>query len=149
MGEVSYCHFHRVKCFNVIYWGGCTDGKSSHSCTEGYLVDVETETITAKTSWYSQYFVNMEPKQLGMKVPGIKEAVQDAINAHEAHPHKWCRVIGWDCILTDGKPCFFEGNLAAHRTPRRVMLGPHIHAHIHSSLFTHPSSAESIVKMSN
>lgn len=110
-----------VKCFNVVYWGGCTDN-SSHSCTEGYLVDVETETITGSTVWYSAYFQSQPKTMIGEKVPGVKKAVADAIRAHKEHPHGWCRVVGWDAIITDNGPVFFEGNIAAHRTPRRVFL---------------------------
>ena len=30
--------------------------------------------------------------------------------------------VGWDAMITDEGPTFFEGNVAAYRTPRRMAL---------------------------
>ena len=110
------------KVANVILWTDCT-GPTTHTCQSGYLVDVETETITGTTPWYSAHFANQKKELVGLKIPGVKTALRQAVRAHELIPHKWCRAIGWDCMITrDGTPVFFEGNLAAHRVPRRVSL---------------------------
>ena len=111
-----------LKVVNVILWIDCTS-PSTHSCQSGYLVDVETETVTGKVPWYSAHFATQENKLAGFRIPGVKMACEVAIRAHENHPHKWCRIIGWDCMITrDGTPVFFEGNLACFRAPRRVCL---------------------------
>jgi len=90
------------------------------------LVDVETETIVAPTAWYAPHFAAMESAPLvGQKVDGARAACMSAIAAHEEclkDGHDWLTTVGWDCMITDEGPVFFEGNVAAYRTPRRMIL---------------------------
>jgi hypothetical protein len=110
-----------VKVVTVLYWGECT-GPTSHTTQAGYLVDVETETLIGKCAWYSPHFATMAPKQVGKKLPGIKDAVRACVRAHENMNLDWMPMVGWDCVLTDSDPVFFEGNFAAQRLPRRIFL---------------------------
>mmetsp|Transcript_1846 Transcript_1846/g.3796 ORF Transcript_1846/g.3796 Transcript_1846/m.3796 type:complete len:434 (+) Transcript_1846:38-1339(+) len=110
-----------TKILSVVLWTDCT-GWSSHSATCGYLVDVATETVIAPTAWYAPYFATQEKKLVGMRVPGALEACKKAIAAHEACKLPWLIAVGWDAMITDDGPIFFEGNVAAYRTPRRMFL---------------------------
>jgi hypothetical protein len=111
-----------VKPLSILYWGDCS-GPSSHSCRAGYICDYESESIIAPAKWYSYAFVNMKAKSIGQKLPGLKDAVNTAIKAHEKIEFKWLKAAGWDCMITDRRgPVFFEGNLAGARFPRRVFL---------------------------
>mmetsp|Transcript_29267 Transcript_29267/g.93194 ORF Transcript_29267/g.93194 Transcript_29267/m.93194 type:complete len:429 (+) Transcript_29267:183-1469(+) len=114
-----------VKILSVLLWTDCT-GWSSHSATSGYLVDVETETIVAPTAWYAPHFAAMESAPLvGLKVDGVRAACLTAMAAHEEvlkSGQNWLTTIGWDCMMTTDGPVFFEGNVAAYRTPRRMTL---------------------------
>jgi hypothetical protein len=110
-----------VKVVTVLYWGECT-GPTSHTTEAGYLVDVESETLIGKCAWYSPYFATMRPKQVGVKVTGIKEAVKACVRAHEDMNLDWMPMVGWDCVLTNKDAVFFEGNFAAQRLPRRIFL---------------------------
>ena len=58
-----------------------------------------------------RYFSTFEGKLIGTKLPGLKKAVAQCIAAHNAQPHKWLRMIGWDAMfLSDDKNVvFFEG----------------------------------------
>ena len=38
--------------------------------------------------------------------------------AHEASTLPWLTTVGWDGMLTPEGVVFFEGNVAAYRTPR-------------------------------
>ena len=112
-----------VKVLTVLLWTDCTDW-SSHTCEAGYLVDVHSETVVAPTAWYSPYFAKQNSKLLGRSLPGIREACAKAIAAHEASELPWLTTVGWDAMITDDGVYFFEGNVAAYRTPRRMMLTP-------------------------
>jgi len=113
-----------VKCIHCLIWCHCT-GSSSHSTTGGYIIDIETETCVGTLNWYSPAFTKAPTDYLDnrRKIPGVKLAVQQAIRAHADMPFDWCRMVGWDCMLTDkGEMMFFEGNFAGARLPRRIFL---------------------------
>ena len=61
---------------------------------------------------------------MGTKLPGLRGAVELAIEAHRDALRElpWLRMVGWDLMLTDNGPVFFEGNFAQMRLPRRVFL---------------------------
>jgi hypothetical protein len=62
---------------------------------------------------------------VGLKIDGVRAACLTAIAAHEEvlkSGHGWLTTIGWDCMMTNDGPVFFEGNVAAYRTPRRMTL---------------------------
>ena len=125
-----------IKPLNVLYWGDCADGKSSHSTRAGYVCDYRTERIVAPAKWYSYYFAQMAAPRVGESLPGLREAVRYACAAHERieREQPWLKVCGWDCMLTDQRgPVFFEGNFACARTPRRLTID-------WQNLFTIPSS---------
>jgi len=115
------------KVVSVLFWGECT-GSSSHSAKGGYIVDVESETITSTAKFYSPYFAEQKGALVGLKLPGVKGAVEMALRAHaEAQKkQKWLMMIGWDCMFTrkEGEVVFFEGNFAASRIHRRITFGP-------------------------
>ena len=102
----------------ALLWTDC-ETWSSHSCQAGYLCDVETESVVTPTAWYSPYFAKQKSNLAGLKLPGLKEACVKAVKAHEASELSWLTTIGWDAMLTDSGVLFFEGNVAAYRTPRR------------------------------
>ncbi len=112
-----------VQLVTALLWTDC-DGWSSHTCSAGYIIDVETETIVAPTAWYSPHFATQKSSLVGARIPGAKEACAAAVRAHEACKLPWMTTIGWDAMLTDDGVCFFEGNVSAYRTPRRVFLSP-------------------------
>ena len=45
-----------------------------------------------------------------------------AVAAHSKSDLPWLTTVGWDAMLTNEGAVFFEGNVAAYRTPRRVFL---------------------------
>ena len=112
-----------VKVLSVLLWTDC-ETWSSHSATAGYLVDADSEEVLAPAKWYSPHFATQPSPLVGAKLPGVREACAKAIAAHEACELPWLTTVGWDCMLTDDGPTFFEGNVAAHRTPRRMFLSP-------------------------
>ena len=119
----------RVELCTAIYWGDCTDGKSTHSSQAGYICDVEAEEICATCAWYAPYFADMPQKPgcgVGLKLPGLREAVRVAVEAHAAAlaEQPWIKMAGWDAIVSRNPPgiVFFEGNYAQMRLPRRVFL---------------------------
>lgn len=62
---------------------------------------------------------------VGLKVDGVRAACLTAMAAHEEvlkSGQNWLTTIGWDCMMTADGPVFFEGNVAAYRTPRRMTL---------------------------
>jgi len=59
---------------------------------------------------------------VGQRVPGAREACLKAMAAHDASELEWLTCVGWDAMITDEGPTFFEGNVAAYRTPRRMAL---------------------------
>ena len=54
----------------------------------------------------------------------MREACAKAVAAHELSNLPWLATVGWDAMLTDEGAVFFEGNVAAYRTPRRMFLSP-------------------------
>ncbi len=112
---------------SVVLWTDCTDW-SSHSASAGYLVDYESETVVKPCSFYAPYFATQPSSLVGRKVPGAREAVRMAVAAHGACPVPWVNGVGWDAMITDDGPVFFEGNVAAFRLPRRMTLTPELNA---------------------
>jgi len=111
-----------VKVLSVILWDNCTTS-SSHSCQEGYMVDVETEEVVSAAAWYCAAFSDMNTPRLGQKFPGVKKACHQAVNAHKLIKEKWLVAVGWDAMVMEkDELVFFEGNFAGARTPRRVFL---------------------------
>jgi len=112
------------KVLHCLLWTHCT-GSSSHTTRGGYVVDVESETCVSPVSWYSPFF-KTQPSECSdkkVKIPGVKKACEQALRAHANMPFKWCRMVGWDCMLTDKQEIvFFEGNFAGARLPRRFFL---------------------------
>ena len=90
----------------------------------GYLVDVDTETVAKSAAWYSPFFAAQEASLVGTHLPGVREACAKAVAAHELSNLPWLATVGWDAMLTDEGAVFFEGNVAAYRTPRRMFLSP-------------------------
>lgn len=86
------------------------------------MIDTTTEEIVCPTAWYAPYFANQATDLIGVKVPGTAEAVRKAVAAHEQAMEPWLTAIGWDCMITEQGAVFFEGNVAAQRTPRRIFL---------------------------
>lgn len=114
---------HGVVALQVIYWSDCTEW-SSHSCQNGYVVDAASEMVVAGAPWYSPYFASTKPEHVGKVLPGVREACQMAVRAHESSELPWLNAVGWDVMLTPRGPVFFEGNFACARLPRRMFLGP-------------------------
>lgn len=114
------------KVITCLLWADCTTD-SSHSTQAGYILDVETETVTNVVKWYSAYFANMEPKLLGTKIPGVREACAKAVAAHAECTKRlpFLKMIGWDAMVlkNNNDVVFFEGNFASARIPRRIFLG--------------------------
>ena len=96
---------------------------SSHSCQEGYMVDLETEAIVGACNWYAPVFAEAEVPLVGLKFPGVREACQRAVTAHNSIKEKWLVAVGWDAMVMENEEVvFFEGNFAGQRTSRRVFL---------------------------
>lgn len=114
-----------VRVLTALLWTDC-ETWSSHSCTAGYLLDVHSETVVAPTAWYSPYFAAQTSHLLGAALPGVREACEKACAAHEASSLPWLTTVGWDAMITADGVVFFEGNVAAYRTPRRMFLGPQL-----------------------
>jgi len=111
-----------VKVVNCLYWAECT-GSSSHSTTAGYCVDIEKEEVVAPCRWYSPYFATASDKLVGLKLPGVKKACEQALAAHSQTPFPWMTTVGWDgMFLRSGEVVFFEGNFGSIRIPRRIFL---------------------------
>ena len=115
-----------VKVLSCLLWTDCSSW-TSHSCTAGYTIDVESETIVAGAPWYSSAFSKNEESSpalslVGVMVPGVRAACNYAVAAHAAASLPWLTSVGWDAMITDDGPIFFEGNLGSMRTPRRIFL---------------------------
>ena len=115
----------QVRVLSVLLWTDCSTW-SSHSATAGYLVDAEGERVVAPASWYAAYFAKLARQSrsplIGAKLPGVREACRAAVASHESIALPWMTTVGWDAMLTDDGPIFFEGNVAAFRAPRRFFL---------------------------
>ena len=114
------CH-DGAKVLSMLLWTDCADW-SSHSASAGYIVDVNSEIIVGPCAWYGPYFASQPSSLIGRRVPGAQEAARKAIAAHEACTLPWLNAVGWDAMITDDGPIFFEGNVAAFRVPRRITL---------------------------
>jgi hypothetical protein len=111
-----------VKVLSVLLWTNCTTD-SSHSCQEGYMVDVESETIVGAANWYCAAFAEMNAPLVGAKYPGVREACEKAVAAHNQIEEQWLVAVGWDAmVMPKSEIVFFEGNFAGARTPRRVFV---------------------------
>ena len=56
----------------------------------------------------------------------MRDACKAAVAAHSLIKFPWLTSVGWDAMLTDEGAVFFEGNVAAYRTPRRIFLSPQL-----------------------
>ena len=111
-----------VQLVDIVVWQGSTS-ETSHGATAAYMVDPRTEVACNFGKWYNPNFAETGPAGLGVKYPGVGEAVVTALRTHKLLPYDWLNVVGWDCMVTeDGKMVFFEGNLAAWRCPRRLFI---------------------------
>lgn len=111
-----------ARVLSVLLWTNCTTD-SSHSCQEGYVIDVETEQIVGACNWYCAAFAEAKSPLVGTKYPGVRKACQSAVAAHNSIKEKWLVAVGWDAMVMEKeKVVFFEGNFAGARTPRRVFL---------------------------
>ena len=77
---------------------------------------------------YSPYFARQHSNLLGTRLPGVRAACDLAVAAHERSTLPWLTSVGWDAMLTPEGVSFFEGNVAAYRTPRRMFLTPKLTA---------------------
>jgi len=118
-----------IELLSVLYWGDCSDGKTSHSTKAGYVLDADGEKLAATCKWYAPGFSTMKPTkaryQIGHTLPGVAESCKLMIEAHRSAmlEQPWLKMIGWDMMLAaNGPPVFFEGNYAQMRLPRRVFL---------------------------
>ena len=115
-----------VKVLSCLLWTDCTTW-TTHTCTAGYVVDVESGRILAPVPYYSFAFAKREDELrhsslIGASVPGIQELLDQAVAAHAASDLPWLKSVGWDAMLTDNGFVFFEGNLGCGRLPRRIFF---------------------------
>jgi len=116
-----------VGVLSCVLWTNCKTW-TTHTCGDGYVIDARTEIIVGRPSFYSFAFAKERdpklPSLVGMKVPGVHEALQKACAAHAKSELPWLTSIGWDAMITDEGVVFFEGNVGTMRTPRYMfMLG--------------------------
>jgi len=114
-----------VTVLSCIIWTDCT-AWTSHTCSAGYIIDVLTETIARPVPWYAFGFAKNKQAAtsplIGTKIPGLHAALCKAIDAHSTSKLPWLTSVGWDLMITDEGPIFFEGNVGSMRTPRRIFL---------------------------
>jgi len=115
-----------VKVLSCLLWTDCHSW-TTHTCTTGYAVDIESGRISAPVPWYSFAFAKREDELrrsslIGASVPGIHELLDKAVAAHAASDLPWLKSVGWDAMLTDNGFVFFEGNLGCGRLPRRIFF---------------------------
>jgi len=119
-----------IELLTLLYWGDCSDGKTSHATRAGYVVDAPSEAICATCKWYAPGFASMTPQAekkyaIGHVLPGVAAACNLMVEAHRAAmaEQPFLKMIGWDAMIAKGgPPVFFEGNYAQMRLPRRVFL---------------------------
>lgn len=67
--------------------------------------------------------MNTDNSGIGVKYPGVKKAILQAIECHKNIKCDWLSAIGWDAMIAeDSSLVFFEGNLASGRVPHRMFL---------------------------
>jgi len=115
-----------AKVLSCIIWTDCSEW-TSHTCSAGYIIDVATETIARPAPWYAYAFAKNDKMAaasslIGTRIPGLHEALSKAVAAHAKSKLPWLTSVGWDLMITDDGPIFFEGNVGSMRTPRRIFL---------------------------
>ena len=115
-----------VKVLSCLLWTDCHTW-TTHTCTTGYVIDIESGRIVAPVPWYSFAFAKRDDELrrsslIGASVPGIDELLHKAVAAHAASDLPWLKSVGWDAMLTDNGFVFFEGNLGCGRLPRRIFF---------------------------
>jgi hypothetical protein len=123
-----------AKVLSCLFWGDCQND-SSHSCTSGYAIDVETETFHSVVKCYSAGLaLSTSDDRIGTKTTGVADACRQACEAHDhayatqkQRGHPFLKMVGWDAMLMpNDEVVFFEGNFGAARLPRRMFLSPGI-----------------------
>ena len=115
-----------VKVLSCLLWTDCHSW-TTHTCTAGYVIDIESGRILAPVPWYSFLFAKTEDELrrsslIGASVPNIHKLLDQAVAAHAASDLPWLKSVGWDAMLTDNGFVFFEGNLGCGRLPRRIFF---------------------------
>jgi len=115
-----------IKVLSCLLWTDCPSW-TTHTCTSGYSVDINTGVIYAPVPWYSFAFAQRQDELqhsslIGQTVPGLDKLLNHAVAAHAASEIPWLTSVGWDAMLTDHGFVFFEGNLGCGRLPRRIFF---------------------------
>ena len=115
-----------IKVLSCLLWTDCPSW-TTHTCTSGYSVDIDTGVIYAPVPWYSFAFAQRQDELqrsslIGQTVPGLDKLLNHAVAAHAASEIPWLTSVGWDAMLTDHGFVFFEGNLGCGRLPRRIFF---------------------------
>ena len=96
---------------------------TTHTATKVYTIDPISETTNTAGRRYGSNFMNTYNSSIGVKYPGVKKAVMQAIKCHKNIKCDWHSAIGWDSMIAeDSSIVFFEGNLANGRVPHRMFL---------------------------
>ena len=120
-------HMHHVRMRMHIMHMQVTSRSSALSMHMYHVrMQVGSETIVAGVPWYSAAFAKGDDAQraslIGTTVSGIHEVCDHAVAAHTASELPWLTSVGWDAMITDNGPVFFEGNVGSMRAPRRIFL---------------------------
>ena len=111
-----------IRLVDVLVWTA-TSSWTTHTATKVYTIDPISETANTAARWYGSYFMHTDNSGIGVKYPGVKKAILQAIECHKNIKCDWLCAIGWDAMITeDSSVVFFEGNLASGRVPHRMFL---------------------------
>jgi len=107
-------------------WADC-DEDTSHTCSNGYAIDVWDGRVVGGIGQYSAHFNNdkKEGKLNGKIIKKIEEACKVIVASHKMlnKTCKWCPAVGWDFMLDDKEEIvYFEGNQASYRIPRIIFF---------------------------
>ena len=111
-----------IRLVDVLVWTA-TSSWTTHTATKVYTIDPISETANTAARWYGSNFMNTDNSGIGVKYPGVKKAILQAIECHKNIKCDWLSAIGWDAMIAeDSSLVFFEGNLASGRVPHRMFL---------------------------
>lgn len=126
-GQICATKRVHAEAVSMLYLGSFADGASTHSAHSMYVFDPDTEKVVGTASWCNPHLAKMSPDTSMFDntcFTGIQTSVATAVRAHneliQTHPHMSC--IGWDLMLTNWGPVFFEGNFASIRFPHYMLL---------------------------